>query len=37
MNEIQLLRAQPAADSIHGERALYGRVRAALPAGLALE
>jgi hypothetical protein len=25
------------ADSIHEERALYGRVRAALPAGLALE
>jgi hypothetical protein len=37
MNEIQLSRAQLAADSIHEERALCGRVRAALPAGLALE
>jgi len=33
MNEIQSLRARLAAE----RRALHGRVRAALPAGLALE
>jgi hypothetical protein len=37
MNEIRLLRAQLAADRIREERALHDGVRAALPAGLALE